>query len=95
MPAKSLRDLSLLSYLMQGLPPMSTLLSARPRAFEWTKMAFHVCCEGGFDDSPVDNICGSVVGLCHADISQVVMFIWLPIMLPTLTFPSNQNSTKK
>ena len=66
-----MRDLALLSYLMQGFSPPVTLTSAVPYTIPWSRFAIHVCHSPVPRRLVVDTLNASVVALCKADLSEV------------------------
>ena len=69
---KNMRDLALLSHLMQGFSPTVTLTSAVPYTIPWNRFAIHVCHSPVPRRLVVDTLNASVVALCKADLSEVV-----------------------
>ncbi|XP_070192987.1 polynucleotide 5'-hydroxyl-kinase NOL9-like [Littorina saxatilis] len=69
---KNMRDLALLSHLMQGFPTTVTLTSAVPYMVPWNRFAVHVCHSVVPRRLVVDTLNASVVALCRADLSEAV-----------------------
>ena len=68
---KNMRDLALLSHLMQGFPANVTLMSAVPYVIPWQRFAIHVCHCYVPQRLLMDSLNASVVALCKADLSEV------------------------